>query len=103
MAEGEAPGTLWSMATAIEHVHRIEGYELEQELYRLVLRDETLQIAARPRAEEPRRYPSQRSVDGLLIALRDGICACNGPAIHDQAQGCADGTMSGGCTRRTPR
>jgi hypothetical protein len=47
MAEGEAPGTLWSIEKAIDHVHRIEGYELEQELYRLVLRDETLQIAAR--------------------------------------------------------
>jgi hypothetical protein len=60
MAEGEAPGTLWSIETAIEHVHRIEGYELEQELYRLVLRDETLQIAARPQPKS--RGDTPRSV-----------------------------------------
>lgn len=91
MAEGEAPGTLWSMATAIEHVHRIEGYELEQEFYRLVLRDETLQIAARPAAEEPRRYPSQRSVDGLLVALRDGYVRATGCRSTIRRNGCADG------------
>jgi len=91
MAEGEAPGTLWSIETAIEHVHRIEGYELEQELYRLVLRDETLQIAVRPAAEEPRRYPSQHSVDGLLIALRDGYVRATGRRSTIRCNGCADG------------
>ena len=57
MAEGQAPGALWTIGTAMEHVHRIEGYALEQELYRVVFCDETLQIGARPAAEEPRRYP----------------------------------------------
>jgi hypothetical protein len=91
MAEGEAPGTLWSIEKAIDHVHRIEGYELEQELYRLVLRDETLQIAARPAAEEPRRYPSQHSVDGLLIALRDGYVRATGRRSTIRCNDCADG------------
>jgi hypothetical protein len=102
MAEGEAPGTLWSIETAIEHVHRIEGYELEQELYRLVLRDETLQIAARPPAEEPRRYPSQRSIDGLLIALRDGYVRATGADPRTCAMIAWMDAMSGGCTRWTP-
>ncbi|MBL4558299.1 MAG: hypothetical protein JKP98_18300 [Rhodobacteraceae bacterium] len=91
MAEGEAPGTLWSIEKAIDHVHRIEGYELEQELYRLVLRDETLQIAARPPAEEPRRYPSQRSIDGLLIALRDGYVRATGRRSTNMRNDCMDG------------
>ena len=91
MAGEEAPGTLWSIETAIEHVHRIEGYELEQELYRLVLRDETLQIAARPADEEPRRYPSQRSVDGLLIALRDGYVRATGRRSTLRSNGSSDG------------
>lgn len=91
MAEGEAPGTLWSIEKAIDHVHRIEGYELEQELYRLVLHDETLKIAARPPAEEPRRYPSQRSIDGLLIALRDGYVRATGRRSTNMRNDCMDG------------
>lgn len=91
MSEGEALGAVWSLATAIEHVHRIEGYELEQELYRALLGDATLQIAARPPAEEPRRYPSQRSVDGLLIALRDGYVRATGRRSTFRSNGCPDG------------
>lgn len=90
MAEGEAPGTLWSIEKAIDHVHRIEGYELEQELYRLVFQDESLKIVARSAAEEPRRYPSQRSVDGLLIALRDGYVRATGRRSMVRRNGCAD-------------
>lgn len=90
MAEGEAPGALWTIETAMEHVHRIEGYELEQELYRLVFCDETLQIGARPVAEEPRRYPSQSSIDSLLIALRDGYVRATGRRSAIRRNDCED-------------
>lgn len=86
MAGGELPGTLWSIETAIEHVHRIEGYAFEEELYRLVLRDETLQIAARPPADEPRRSPTQQSIERLLIALRDGYVRATGRRSMDQVK-----------------
>jgi hypothetical protein len=66
------------MATAIEHVHRIEGYEFEQEFYRLVVNNENLLLAARPPGEERRSYPSQKSIDGLLLALRDGYVRATG-------------------------
>ena len=78
MSEGEGLGTIWCLATAIEHVNRIEAYELEQELYRSVLGDENLLLAARSPAEEHRRYPSRRSIDGLLLALRDGYIRATG-------------------------
>ena len=90
MSEGEGLGTTWCLATAIDYVHRIESYELEQELYRAVLGDETLQIAARPPAEEVRRYPTQRSVDGLLLALRDGYVRATGRRSTTRREGGAD-------------
>ena len=91
MSEGEGLGTTWCLATAIEHVHRIEAYELEQELLRLALGNETIRIAARSPAEEPRRYPSQRSVDGLLLALRDGYVRATGRRSTTRRQGDAGG------------
>lgn len=91
MSEGEGLGTTWCLATAIEHVERIEAYEREQEFYRVVMGDETIQIAARPPAEEPRRYPSERSVDGLLIALRNGYVRATGRRSTTRRQGRADG------------
>lgn len=78
MSEGGGLGTIWCLATAVEHIERIEAYEREQEFYRVVLDDETLQLGARPLAEEPRRYPTERSVDGLLLALRDGYVRATG-------------------------
>ena len=78
MSEGEALGAIWSLATAIEHVHRIEGYELEQELYRALLGDETLQIAARPPAEEPRRYCQPALKRDPLSALKRDPCGSEG-------------------------
>ena len=78
MSEGEGLGTIWCLATAVEHIERIEAYEREQEFYRVVLDDEALQLGARPPAEEPRRYPTERSVDGLLLALRDGYVRATG-------------------------
>jgi hypothetical protein len=78
MSEGEGLGTTWCLATAIEHIERIEAYEREQEFYRVVLDDETIQLGARPSAVEPRRYPTESSVDGLLLALRDGYVRATG-------------------------
>lgn len=91
MSEGEGLGTTWCLATAIEHVDRIEAYEFEQTFYRVVMGDETIRIAARPRPEEPRRYPLERSVDGLLMALRDGYVRATGRRSTTSRQGCADG------------
>jgi hypothetical protein len=90
MSEGDGLGTAWCLATAIEHVQRIEAYELEQELYRVVLGDETIQIAARRPAEEPRRYPAESSVDGLLLALRDGYVRATGRRSTIRRKGGAD-------------
>ncbi len=91
MSEGDGLGTIWCLATAIEHIDRIEGYEREQEFYRVVLNDETLQLAARPPAEEPRRYRTERSVDGLLLALRDGYIRATGRRSTTRREGTADG------------
>ena len=91
MSEGEGLGTTWCLATAIEHVDRIEAYEFEQAFYRVVMGDETIRIAARPPAEETRRYPSEQSVDGLLMALRDGYVRATGRRSTTRRQGCADG------------
>lgn len=90
MSEGEGLGETWCLATAIDYVHRIEGYELEQEFYRAAFDDETLQIAARPPVEEVRRYPSQRSIDGLLLALRDGYVRATGRRSTTRREGGAD-------------
>ena len=83
-------GALGTIETAMEHVHRIEGYALEQELYRVVFCDETLQIGARPAAEEPRRYPSQSSIDSFLIALRDGYVRATGRRSTIRRNDCED-------------
>lgn len=90
MSEGEHLGAIWCLAAAIEHVHRIEAYEREQEFYRLVFSDENLQLGARPPAEEPRRYPSQRSIDGLLLALRDGYVRATGRRSTTRRHGCSN-------------
>ncbi len=87
MSEGEGLGATWRLATAIEHIERIEAYEREQEFYRVVLDDETIQLGARPRAEEPRRYPTERSIDGLLLALRDGYVRATGRRSTTRRQG----------------
>ncbi|MCC6008872.1 MAG: hypothetical protein JJU40_14520 [Rhodobacteraceae bacterium] len=53
--------------------------------------DETIQIAARPPAEEPRLYPSQKSVDSLLLALRDGYVRATGRRSTTRGHGYDDG------------
>ena len=90
MSEREGLGTTWCLATTIEHIDRIETYEFEQEFYRVVFGDETIELAARPPAEEPRRYPSERSVDGLLLALRDGYVRATGRLSITRREGSAD-------------
>lgn len=91
MSEGEGLGTTWCLATAIEHINRVEAYEREQEFYRVVMRDETIELGARPPAEELRRYPSERSVDGLLLALRDGYVRATGRLSTTRRSGSEDG------------
>ncbi len=47
-------------------------------------------LAARPPAEELRRYPLERSVDGLLLALRDGYVRATGRISITRRKGSAD-------------
>jgi hypothetical protein len=78
MAGGGGLGTTWCLATTLEHIERIESYEREQEFYRVVLNDETIELGACPAADGKQRFPSQISVDGLLLALRDGYVRATG-------------------------
>lgn len=71
-------GTTWCLATAIEHIVRIEACEREQEFYRVIFNDETIELGARPTPDGKKRSPTQRSIDGLLLALRDGYVRATG-------------------------
>ncbi len=48
MANGGGLGAAWCLATAIEHIERIEAYEREQDFYRIVYDDETIELGADP-------------------------------------------------------
>ncbi|MDP2739169.1 MAG: hypothetical protein Q8O82_10845 [Pseudorhodobacter sp.] len=74
-------GTTWCLATTIEHIERIEACEREREFYRVIFNDETIELGARPAPDGPdglERSPTQRSIDGLLLALRDGYVRATG-------------------------
>jgi hypothetical protein len=69
------------LATAIEHIACIEAYEDERAFYRLILNNETIELGARPDPDGPdwlERSPAQKSIDGLLLALRDGYVRATG-------------------------
>ena len=78
MTGGGGLGTTWCLATALEHIERVEAYDREQEFYRVVLDDETIELGACPAADGKQRSPTQISVDGLLLALRDGYVRATG-------------------------
>lgn len=71
-------GTIWCLGTAIEHIARIEAHELEQEWYRLVYRDDSITLGAHRAEDGRKRSPTHRSIDGLLLALRDGYVRATG-------------------------
>ncbi len=81
MADGGGFGTSWCLATAIEHIECIEAYEREQEFYRVIFDDETIELGAGPVPDRPNvrdRSLALVSIDGLLLALRDGYVRATG-------------------------
>ena len=80
MANGGGLGAAWCLATAIEHIERIEAYEREQDFYRIVYDDETIELGAYPSVDGIARSPSLTlsAIDGLLLALRDGYVRATG-------------------------
>ena len=77
MTGGGGLGTTWCLATALEHIERIEAHERELELFP-VINDETIEPGPAPAPNGKRRSPTQISVDGLLLALRDGYVRATG-------------------------
>lgn len=92
MANGGGLGAAWCLVTAIEHVERIEAYEREQDFYRIVSDEEAIEIGSYPAADAQKRSPTQLSIDGLLLALRDGYVRATGRRSTTRGSCTAAGT-----------
>lgn len=94
MANGGGLGAAWCLATAIEHIERIETYEREQDFYRIVYGDETIELGVDSSVDGIMRSPSLTltAIDGLLLALRDGYVRATGRRSTTRGSCTAAGT-----------
>lgn len=81
MVNGCGMGTNWCLATALEHIERIEANEWHQQFYRDVLGDQTIELGANISTVGDVKVSPETAftaLNGLLLALRDGYVRATG-------------------------
>ena len=102
-------GTNWCLATALEHIERIEANEWHQQFYRDVLGDQTIELGANISTVGDVKVSPETAftaLNGLLLALRDGyvrataMCARRADGLQPKGSFPKAMTRFGVCMRR---
>ena len=71
-------GSSWTLRAALAHIEQIEAHDHALRVYRAIHGNDALEMGDLPLTEEMKRTVRRKTLDGLLLALRDGYVRATG-------------------------